>query len=223
MNGRRLSLILCCAVALAACSSPGAQWSKATATNTIPAYQSFLSKYPNDVHAPDAKSRIAQLQDEEAWNQAQVASTAAGYQQYLTQEPNGAHAQAARDEISSRERADAWQAVQKNPTAQSLQAFLQKYPTGDQADQARQQLAQITGYRAELGTAHSEKSADRKRESLERRFGKDLQKVVVLEPDTSNHDYRITSAPMSKQDADAACASLKHEGQMCKVIQSAAG
>ena len=27
-----------------------------------------------------------------------------------------------------------------------------------------------------------------------------------------------TSAPMSEQDADAKCASLKHEGQSCKVI-----
>jgi hypothetical protein len=217
----RLPWLLCCAVLFAACGAAKYEWSQASTINTIAAYTTFLSKYPDDVHAADAKSRIAALQDEQAWSTAQVAPTAERYQQYLIAEPNGAHAQAARDEIAALERAAAWQTVKTNETAQSLQEFLQKYPAGTEADHARDQLKAIAGYRAELGIAHSQRLADRERDALAKRFGKNLQQVIVLEPDANSRDYRITSAPMSERDANTACASVKQAGRSCKVIQTA--
>lgn len=221
MIARHLAIpaIICCAAFLSACGSAKYEWSQAITLNTIAAYQTFLSKYPNDEHATDAKSRVAQLQDEQAWSTAQVSSTADGYQQYLAAEPNGAHAAAARDEIASRERTVAWQNAQTNETAQSLEEFLQKYPTGLEADRAHEKLKVLAGYRAELGTAHSEKQADRERDALSKRFGSSFPQVLVLEPDATSHDYRITSAPMSETDANSACASVKQAGRSCKVVQ----
>jgi hypothetical protein len=221
MIARRLSLrgLIFSAVLLAACGSAKYEWSQANSLNTVAAYQTFLSKYPNDVHATDAMRRIAELQDAQAWSTAQTASTVQGYQQYLSAEPKGAHLQAAQDEIASRERSAAWHSVEANETAQSLQEFLQKYPTGTEADRARDKLKILAGYRAELGVAHSQQQADRERDALAKRFGKELQQVLVLEPDTNNRDYRIASAPMSEQDANAACASVKHAGRSCKVVQ----
>jgi len=225
MIARRIafSALFCCAALLAACGSAKYGWSQATTLDTIAAYRTFLSQYPNDPHTADALSRIAKLQDEQAWTTAQLASTVQGYQQYQTAEPNGVHAQAARDEITTRERTAAWRTVQKNETAQSLQEFLAKYPSGPEADQARDKLKVIAGYRAELGTAPSERLADRERDALEKRFGKnkDLSQVVVLQPDANNPGYRIASAPMSEQDATAACATVKQAGRSCKVIQVA--
>jgi outer membrane protein assembly factor BamD (BamD/ComL family) len=220
MIARRLVLsgLLCCVVLVSACGSAKYEWSEASTLNTVAAYQAFLSKYPSDPHAADAKIRIAQLQDEHAWSTAQATSTVEGYQQYLTAQPNGTHAQAAHDEIESRERTAAWQTAQTNETAQSLQEFLQKYPAGTEADRARAKLKVLLGYRAEFGTAHSQKAADRARDALAKRFSKDLQQIVVLEPDASNREYRITSAPMSESDANAACASVKPAGQSCKVV-----
>lgn len=215
------ALFCCAACIVAACGSAKYGWSQATTLNTIAAYQSFLSKYPNDSHTVDALSRIATLQDEQAWTTAQVASSVEGYQQYLAAEPNGVHAQAARDEIATRERAAAWRTAQTNETAQSLQEFLAKYPAGPEADKARDKLKVIAGYRAELGSAHSEQLADRERDSLAKRFSKELSQVVVLQPDANNHGYRIASAPMSEQDANAACATVKQAGRSCKVIQVA--
>ena len=57
MIARRLRLpgLLCWAALFAACGSAKYEWSQANTLNTIPAYQGFLSKYPNDVHAADAK------------------------------------------------------------------------------------------------------------------------------------------------------------------------
>jgi outer membrane protein assembly factor BamD (BamD/ComL family) len=223
MIARRLALpgLLFCAVLLVACGSAKYEWSQANNLNTIAAYQAFLAKYPNDAHAADANNRIAELKEAQAWNAAQVASSAEGYQQYLTAEPNGPHAQAARDEMVTRERAAAWRTAQTNETAQSLQDFLQKYPTGMEADAARDKLKILAGYRAELGTAHSKRLADRERDRLAKRFGKSFQQVVVLEPDANSHDYRITSAPMSQADATAACATVKQSGGSCEVIQVA--
>jgi hypothetical protein len=110
-------------------------------------------------------------------------------------------------------------ASQTNATAQSLQDFLQKYPTGMEADAARDKLKVLAGYRAELGTAHSKRLAER--DTLAKRFGNNFPQVVVLEPDASSHDYRITSAPMSKEEASAACATVKRSGRSCEVIQIA--
>ncbi len=220
MDTRRLiPEFLCCALLLAACGSAKYEWSQASHLDTIAAYQAFASKYPNDVHVADANSRIAELKDVQAWNAAQIASSVEGYQQYLTVEPSGAHAQAAHEEIETRERVAAWRVAQTNATAQSLQDFLQKYPTGAEADAARDKLKSLTGYRAELGTAHTKRIAERERDALAKRFGKSFQQVVVLEPDASSHDYRITLAPMSQDDANAACATVKKSGQSCEVIQ----
>jgi len=221
MPARHLSLsgLICCATLIVGCGSAKYEWSQASTINTIAAYQTFLSRYPNNAHATDAKTRIAALQDEQAWSTAQVASTAQGYQQYLSAEPNGAHAAAAREETARLERVAAWRAVQFNETAQSLEAFLQKYPSAPEADQARDKLKAIAGYRAELGMARSQKVADRERDALASRFGKELQQIVVLEPGANSRDYRITSAPMNEHDANAACASVKHAGRSCKVVQ----
>jgi len=217
-RARSLSGLFCCTALLGACGSAKYEWSEATTINTVAAYQSFLSKYPGDVHAADAQSRIAALRDEQAWSTAQVASTAEGYRQYLTAEPNGAHAQAARDEMAALDRAAAWRTAQTNETPQSIAEFLQKYPSGPEADRARDELKLIAGYRAQLGMARSQHSADRERDELAKRFGASLKQVVVLDPDSSNRDYRITSPPMSEQDANTACASVKRAGKPCKVI-----
>ena len=220
MNGARLCWLICCAAALTACNSAKSEWSKATTADTIPAYQAFLSKYPNDAHVIDALARIVSLQDARAWSTALVASTTAGYQQYLTSEPNGAHAQAARNEISARERAAVWNRAQTDGTLKSLTDFLQRYSTGPEADQAREKLKILTAYRAELGTARSQRAADRERKALAKRFSHDLQNVIVLTPNTNSSEYRITSAPMSEQEADAKCASLKRRGNRARLFRS---
>jgi outer membrane protein assembly factor BamD (BamD/ComL family) len=223
MDARRLiaSGFLCCAILLAACGSANYEWSQASHLDTIAAYQAFVSKYPNDVRTADANSRITELKEAQAWNAAQTASSVEGYQQYLTAEPSGEHAQAARDEIAARERVAAWRTAQLSGTTQSLQDFLQKYPTGAEADAARDKLKLLVGYRAELGTARTKKLAERERDALAKRFGKNFQQVVVLEPDATTHDYRITSAPMSQNDANTACATVKQSGRSCEVIQVA--
>ncbi len=218
---RLLPLGILCGTALLGACGAGYDWSHASTLNTITAYQKFLSQYPDNVHAADAKHRIATLQDEHAWTSAQIASSAEGYRQYLAAEPDGAHAKVAREEVRTRERDAAWRTAQTNESAKSLQDFLNQYPSGDEAAEARERLKAIAGYRAQLGTAHSLRLANRERDALSRRFGKDLRPIVVLTPDANDRGYRITSAPMSEQDASRACEALEHAGHFCTVMQRA--
>jgi outer membrane protein assembly factor BamD (BamD/ComL family) len=177
---RRLSLagMLCATVALSACGAAYG-WSHASTLNTIAAYQTFLSKYPNNPHAGDARSRIAAFKDGRAWTTAQIASSIQGYQQYLRTEPNGTHARVAREEIVTRERDAAWQTARTNETAQSLRAFINKYPSSAEADEARDRLKLMAGYPAEFETTLGGRRADCERHVSTKPFDKDLRQVVA--------------------------------------------
>ena len=216
-------LALCGALALTACSAQK-DWTNASTENTISGYQVFLDKHPKDEHAQEAQTRIAALQDEAAWKTAQGGNSSDSYQAYLQAEPNGTHAQAARDEITGFDRANAWKTAQSDGSAAALQAFLQKYPQGPEADQARQKLTAIqSDYRAELGSFHSDRAAQRKRSELQSRFSKVLVEIEVVAPDSSNKEFRVMSGLMDRQDANLACTSLKRDHQPCDVVKADQG
>jgi outer membrane protein assembly factor BamD (BamD/ComL family) len=219
-----LSFALCGALALTACGTAQKDWTNAGAENTLSGYQAFLDKHPKDEHAQEAQTRIAALQDDAAWKAAQGGNSSDSYQVYLQAEPNGAHAQAARDEITEFDRANAWKMAQSDGSAAALQAFLKKYPQGSEADQAQQKLAAVlSDYRAELGRYHNERAAQRKRSELQSRFSKTLAEIDVVAPDSANKEFRVVSGLMDRQDAAAACSSLKRDHQPCEVVKADQG
>jgi len=167
---------------LIACSSPEADWKKADAQATIPAYQKFLTDHPNDPRADQARGRIQALQDEQAWTDAQKTNTADAYKQYLATQPNGIHVTQGQERLTSIQRADAWKAAQTDGKAPALQEFLQKYPTGPEADQARAELQKLTAYRVQLGAFRSKKQADALSQRLEAHYSDVLHDVVVVHP-----------------------------------------
>jgi hypothetical protein len=219
-----LPLTLGAALALAACNSAPQDWANASSANTVAAYQAFYDKHPKDEHAAEAQRRIAALQDDAAWKTAQDGNSAASYQAYLQSQPDGSHAQAAHDAITGLARASAWTSAQADGSATALQAFLQQYPQGPEADQARQKLAAIqSDYRAQLGSFHNERAAQRKRSELQSKFSKTLTEIDVVAPDSSNKQFRVMSGLMDRQDATAACTSLKRDHQSCEVVKADQG
>lgn len=205
-------------LALAACSSPSADWSEATTENAPAAYGSFLARFPNDAHVGDAERKIAELKDASDWKRAQVASSIGGYQQYLRAGPGGAHVQVARENVILRERADAWAALQSNMTTSALKTFLNSFSSGPEVDEARAKLQILTGYRAVVATAVDRRVAAHKRDRLAQRFDRTLDEVVVLPPDSQNPAYRVASSPMSEQQAKTICDSLARGGRECQVV-----
>jgi hypothetical protein len=215
-----LPLALYGAFALTACGTAQRDWTNASTENTLSGYQAFLDKHPKEEHAQEAQTRIAALQDEAAWTTAQGGDSSDSYQAYLQAEPNGTHTQAARDELTEFDRANAWKTAQSDGSAAALQAFLQKYPQGSEADQAKQKLAAIqSDYRAELGSFHSDRAAQRKRSELQSRFSKTLVEIDVVAPDSANKAFRVMSGLMDRQDANSACTSLKRDHQPCEVVK----
>ena len=219
------SLVVLCAImasALVACSSPNADWQKANQQNTMAAYQQFIQQHPNDARVAQARNRINALKDEQAWTAAQNANTLDAYQQYLQQEPNGMHAADAQDKVNGLQQDAAWQSAQSTNTAAGYQDFLQKYPNSSHAADAQDALKKLTGYQALLGSTRSKSLADKMAKRLKDKFGSDLQDVVVVPPTGKSKTLEIRSAPMTEDDAKAACAKLRKAHQHCTVVKSAA-
>ena len=213
-------LVLCVITAgvLAACSSPNADWQKATQQNTVSAYQNFIKEHPSDARVEQARNRISALNDEQAWSAAKSADTLDAYQQYLQQDPNGMHAADAQDKVNSLQESAAWQSAQSANTAQDYQDFLQKYPNAPQASDAQAALKKLTGFQALLMTAHSKAYADKIAKTLKSKFGSELQDVVVV---PHGKVLEVRSAPMTESDAKAACAKLRKAHARCTVVKSA--
>ncbi len=215
------AVTLLLAVFLLACSSTEADWQKASSANTVAAYQDFLKDHPNGQHADEARTKIHSLEDDQAWMDAMTTNTEAGFQQYVKAEPSGAHVQEAQDKITGFERAAAWQTASADGSASALQAFLQKYPAGPESDQARAQLQKLNSqYRVQLaGSYRSAKQADRASTQMKARFGDLLHDVVVVPPTPPSKSSHLRSAPMSEDEANAACAKLKKKHQHCEVVK----
>lgn len=215
-------LVLCVvtAGALAACSSPNADWQKASQQNTVAAYQQFIQQHPNDARAQEARNKINVLNDEQAWTTASSANTLDAYQQYLQQQPSGAHAAESQDKIKGLQQDADWQSAKSTNTAAAYQDFLQKYPNASQADEARDALKKLTGYQVQLASTRSKTLADKLAKRLKDKFGSDLQDVVVVPPMGKSKATEVRSAPMTEDDAKAACAKLKKAHQHCTVVKS---
>ena len=216
-------LVLCVimAGALAACSSPNADWQRAATQNTVAAYQQFIQQHPNDARVEQARNRINALNDEAAWTTAQNANSLDGFQQYLQQEPNGMHAADAQDKVNALQQDAAWQTAQQTNTAAGYQDFLTKYPNSPHAGDAQAALKQLTGYQALLASTRSKTLADKLAARLKAKYGSDLQDVVVVPPTGKSKTLEVRSAPMTQDDAKAACAKLRKAHQHCEVVKSA--
>lgn len=218
MNSLRALCFVAAAALIVACSSAESDWNQASQTNTVAAYQDFLTKHPDDQHAAQAKTQIATLQDNEAWATAQQANNAAGYQQYLTSMPSGAHAQEAHEKLTALQATDAWNSTKNNPTEASLNSFLQMYPNASEAQDARQMLGTLD-YRAQLGTFPSSDAADKAKGKLQDKYGTVLQQIVVIQPMGKSKSYHLASAAMTQDQAKAACAQVKKGGGHCDVVK----
>jgi hypothetical protein len=213
------ALAMCAGLVMMGCGTAEYDWNKAHAADTLTAYQTFLQHHGTGKYADEARGRILGLRDDQAWSLAQATDTIDGYQAYLQTESGGVHAPDARYKITALERAQAWTVAQKDGSFASLQAFLRKYPQGPESNEARQRLSALD-FRVQLAAARSKSTAERERVKLQARFGSVVHDVVIVAPASSRAIYRVTSEPMSRADANSACAVLERSHQSCKLVQN---
>jgi len=217
MNRIWLLTTLSAVALVAACSSAENDWNKATAENTVAAYETYLQKHPDGNHRVEADARITKLNESDAWNQATQANTVQSYQDYLQKKPDGEHAQQAKDSIESIQRANDWSQAKLAGTTAALQDFLRKHDKGTEADQARQQLAAMTAYRVQLASAKTQLQAEHERVRLQSKYGKVVHEMTVT-PAVAGSKYLVVSTPMSQADANSTCAKLRHAHSECSVV-----
>jgi len=92
---KRIAVTLLLVAILAACDPVGKAWDEAQSTNTIDAYQAFLTANPGSEYESQARERIDNL----AWESASAANTEESYAQYKIDYPQGAHLQEAAERI----------------------------------------------------------------------------------------------------------------------------
>jgi outer membrane protein assembly factor BamD (BamD/ComL family) len=214
-------LILCVLAAgtLAACSSPNADWQKASARGTVAAYRSFIKHHPGDPRVQQARNRIESLEDQQAWKTARSAATQQAYRQYLTDYPNGAFTTQAQSALTALNETAAWQAAQTAGTATAYEGFVGKFPNAPQAAQAQAQIDKLAGYQLELGRYRTAGAATAAAQQLRSRFAGVLTAVQVIAPSGAEKLTTLRSQQMSRAAALAACTQLRKARQSCSVVK----
>jgi len=100
-----------------------ADWIATQKTNTIQAYQSFITTYPNSSFTIIAKEEIA-------WKNAQDADTILSYAAYEQVFPKGKYIKAADNRIQYLEEETFWQKTITHPTYSKYRNYLKEYPNG---------------------------------------------------------------------------------------------
>ena len=204
---------------LAGCSSPNADWQKASAQSTVAAYRSFIKHHPDDPRVQQARNRIAALEDKQAWQSAHSVGTEQAYQQYLTQYPDGAYTAQAQGALTTLKETSAWQSAQSAGTATAYEAFVSQYPNAAQAGQAQAQIDKLAGFQLELGRYRTASAAQAAAKGLRAHFASLLRQVQVIPPSGTVKLTTLRSQQMSHADALAACAALRRAHQSCSVVK----
>lgn len=79
-------------------------WAKAAATDTVEAYQSYLSQYPTGLYSAAASARLGKLgvstkSDRDLWAESAASNTAVAYEAYLSNYPKGEFSDAAQKRL----------------------------------------------------------------------------------------------------------------------------
>jgi len=86
---------------LAGCSREKIDWKSAEAADTVEGYDHFIERHPDSALVTQARTRVAQLNEDRDWKRATATDTADGYQQFLAQHESGKWAEEARIRIEN--------------------------------------------------------------------------------------------------------------------------
>jgi len=100
LRGQWILVWIVGACLLAGCSRQETGWREAEGEDSVPAYETYLERFPAGAHAVEARARISELREEREWARASQLGTPEAYQRYLGAYPEGRQAAAARDRLS---------------------------------------------------------------------------------------------------------------------------
>lgn len=123
-------------------------WNAADDSNTISAYQNYLSKTQYHWHDDEAERSILAIRREQeraAWNSVKESDTLEAYQAYLRNNPSSAYAEDARKAIERIEAARLWDKIKTSTDIAEIQDYVSKYPNSLDIDKATTRLYELKG------------------------------------------------------------------------------
>jgi len=206
-------------IVLGGCSRQESAWRQAERQDSVAAYEAYLRDYPAGVHAPEARTRLADLREQQEWDRALRFNTPEAFQRYLSRYPSGRFAQAARDRLSAFLLARAPDAVQPSPTPGASSP-------GPAATSGRLIAeASVAGnFRIQLGAfAAGENAARRAWRDLSGRHADLLgglsPRIDVIRKDGRSL-WRLQAGPLTEARAGELCRALRSRGASCLVART---
>jgi len=216
------------ALILAGCSHEGADWKSAKSADTTEAYQQFLAQHPNSANAPQARTRVAQLQEQHDWQATTSADTREAYERFLTQHADSKWAQEARIRIENFAQSGSANAATTANTANAASAA----GTAAVAATARASAASASkphasassgSHYVQLGAFRSEASAASQWKRLSVRYARELGARTphyVAGHSKRGKIVRLEVGVESRGEAKALCAKLKAHAQSCLPVSA---
>jgi len=118
-------------------------WAQAQRADSIAGYEIFLRSFPNGVHAPQARQRLAQLEDDRFWQDVQQKNTEAAFLSYYERGRDERHRQESYRKLQQLEEEKSWRNATLRDSMLAYLEYLQKHPNGTHAPDARDRIAAL--------------------------------------------------------------------------------
>lgn len=116
-------------------------WKKALASNTLSAFEEFLSTYPSGNYSGAAKTKVKEFKEVVAWAEVSNSRDFESYAQYIKTYPDGIHAEEARQYLNQMGDEMCWSSNNEIGTTASYKDYISRYPSGKYITYAKQRLA----------------------------------------------------------------------------------
>jgi hypothetical protein len=121
-----------CVLSLLGCSRSEREWKQAQQSNTVAAFDKYVSDFPQSKYLAEARSRIESLE----WDAAQLSNTVAAFDKYIGRYPDGKHFLDAKNSMEALE----WNAALSAHNESKLNALIAKYPASANVAKAKEEI-----------------------------------------------------------------------------------
>lgn len=118
-------------------------WNNAKTSNTISAYENYVSKTMYHWFDADAQryiTLIRQAHEKAAWDAVKAKGTILAYQQFLKDNPNSGYRVDAEKAINRLQGANAWLNIKNTDNIWELEKYISQYPNADEITAASRRL-----------------------------------------------------------------------------------
>ncbi len=126
-------------ILFAGCATQQGLFKNAEKRNTIEAYETYLSKYPNGEYAAEAKYNMINLKYKYKYGDESKKQKSAELQEFINSNPQSEFTIKAQDEIQNLK----YGFCEKENSIDVYQNFLKEYPTGEYAEKAQKEIIKL--------------------------------------------------------------------------------